>query len=273
MPEIVFLGTGGGRFVTIFQLRNTGGIYIKDSLNIHIDPGPGALVGLKKENIDPTKTDAVLVSHRHPDHFTEKPLAFPKMLGIPVGIPSHFTDAEITIEGMTNGCTKKRGMLVCSRSVGNSISDYHKSFTDMRIVGPDETITTGDVSIVSTSSFHSDPTTVGFKIKTKKGIISYISDTELQQKIVDEHRDARILILCVTRQLKSRIKWNICTEDAAEIIGKIRPELAVITHFGMKILKENPKYQAEWLQKNTGIKTIAAEDGMKIEVGEGIGIM
>ncbi|MCG2826607.1 MAG: MBL fold metallo-hydrolase, partial [Thermoplasmatales archaeon] len=129
------------------------------------------------------------------------------------------------------------------------------------------------LSIISTSSFHSDPTTVGFKIKTKNGIISYISDTELQQKIVDEHRDARILILCVTRPLKSRIKWHICTEDAAEIIGKIKPELAVITHFGMKILEEDPKYQAGWIQKNTGIKTIAAEDGMRIKIGEGIEVM
>jgi len=252
MSEIVFLGTGGGRFATIFQSRNTGGIYVEGSLNIHIDPGPGALVGLKKENIDPTKTDAVLVSHRHPDHYT---------------------DTEMMIEGMTHGCTKKRGMLVCSKSVADSISDYHKSFTDVRIANPDETITAGELSIISTSSFHSDPTTVGFKIKTKNGIISYISDTELQQKIVDEHRDARILILCVTRPLKSRIKWHICTEDAAEIIGKIKPELAVITHFGMKILEEDPEYQAEWLQKNTGIKTIAAEDGMRIKIGEGIEVM
>ena len=44
--KLQFLGTGGGRFATISQKRMTGGFRIDDmgKRNIHVDPGPGALV-------------------------------------------------------------------------------------------------------------------------------------------------------------------------------------------------------------------------------------
>ena len=42
MVRITFLGTGGGRFATIYQARATGGFYIEDGRNLHVDPGPGA---------------------------------------------------------------------------------------------------------------------------------------------------------------------------------------------------------------------------------------
>ena len=43
--EIVLLGTGGGRFATITQKRCTGGMrIIGEGSNLHLDPGPGALI-------------------------------------------------------------------------------------------------------------------------------------------------------------------------------------------------------------------------------------
>ncbi|MEM2816789.1 MAG: MBL fold metallo-hydrolase, partial [Candidatus Bathyarchaeia archaeon] len=115
--ELILLGTGGGRFTTITQRRRTAGIRILgDGLNLHLDPGPGALVYSVSEGLDPQKLDAILVSHSHPDHYT---------------------DAEVLIEAMTRGMTKKRGMLVASKSVlrGNSVcessvSKYHQQMPE-----------------------------------------------------------------------------------------------------------------------------------------------
>ncbi|PIX31699.1 MBL fold metallo-hydrolase, partial [Candidatus Bathyarchaeota archaeon CG_4_8_14_3_um_filter_42_8] len=54
--EIIFLGTGGGRFATITQKRRTAGIrIISEGLNLHLDPGPGALVHSINEGLDPQK--------------------------------------------------------------------------------------------------------------------------------------------------------------------------------------------------------------------------
>jgi len=95
--EITLLGTGGGRFATITQKRRTAGIrIISENLNFHLDPGPGALVYSINEGLNPQKLNAVFVSHCHPDDYT---------------------NAEVLIEAMTKGTTKKRGVLVASRSM------------------------------------------------------------------------------------------------------------------------------------------------------------
>ena len=115
--ELVFLGTGGGRFATITQKKRTGGIRIlSENVNAHLDPGPGALIYSLNMNLDPQKISALLISHSHPDHYT---------------------DAEVMVEAMTQGTTKKRGTLAATRSVlfGNkvcemAISKYHQGMVE-----------------------------------------------------------------------------------------------------------------------------------------------
>ncbi|MGZ7095995.1 MAG: MBL fold metallo-hydrolase, partial [Methanobacterium sp.] len=96
--ELTVLGSGGGRFATITQRRMTGGLRIDgiDGKNIHIDPGPGALVRTYQFGLNPLKLDAVLVSHSHTDHYN---------------------DAEVLIEAMTRGMTRNKGAVFGSKSV------------------------------------------------------------------------------------------------------------------------------------------------------------
>ena len=56
------------------------------------------------------------------------------------------------------------------------------------------------------------------------------------------------------------------TEDAGYMIEKVKPELAVITHFGMRVIQENPETQAKWIEERSGVKTIAARDFMTLEL-------
>jgi len=252
--KITFLGTGGGRFTTIHQIRATGGLYIECGVKIHIDPGPGALVQMHKLKIDPTKTDIIAISHAHTDHYT---------------------DGEVLIEGLTNGGTKKKGLLIASKSVidgydiyGPAISKYHQSLVDtVKALEPGDEIQIKGVKIRATHSFHNDPTTIGFRIETRDGIISYIADTDYAPELVKEHENAKILILPVTRPLGAKIPYHLSTKEAAKLIAEIKPELAIMTHFGLKMLNENPDYQADWIWKETGIKTIAGEDGLVIKIG------
>ncbi len=91
MTRLTLLGTGGGRFATVTQERATGGVYLEDGVSLHIDPGPGSLVMMKRARLDPMRTDGILVSHCHPDHYT---------------------DAEVLLEAMTNGTQTQRGFLL-----------------------------------------------------------------------------------------------------------------------------------------------------------------
>src|SRR5512136_650707 len=253
MAKITFLGTGGGRFATIYQARATGGIYLEDQRKLHIDPGPGALVRMRSVGIDPLTTDAILVSHCHPDHYL---------------------DTEILIEAMTEGGSKKQGVLLASQSViegngdfGPAISKYHLAKPKaVKVMQPFTKVSLKPLEIAATPSAHSDTSSVGFRILTANGMISYVSDTQLVEQVIKAHRNSRLLIASVTRPLGQRIPHHLSTEDAGYLIEKIKPELAVITHFGMRVIQENPETQAKWIEDRSGVRTVAARDFMTLEL-------
>jgi len=257
--ELVFLGTGGGRFATITQKRRTGGIrFLSKGLNMHLDPGPGALIYSLEKGLDPTKIMAVLVSHSHPDHYT---------------------NAEILIEAMTRGMLKKRGIVAAPRSVlfgnescGPSISKYHQQMPKKVIeVKPGVVFNVDDTKVVATEARHSDPDAVGFRFETPDvGDIGYTSDTEYFEGVGKAYEGVRLLVLCVMRPSGSPWKGHMTPEDAIEIIKKTRPEMAVATHFGMKMIFSGPNRQAKLIEEKTGVPTIAASDGMRLRVGEEI---
>jgi phosphoribosyl 1,2-cyclic phosphodiesterase len=255
MTQLWLLGTGGGRFATIFQERATGGVYLSDGVRIHIDPGPGSLVQMRRAHLDPTKTDAVLVSHCHPDHYT---------------------DAEILVEAMTNGAKVKRGTLAGARSViegadgfGPAVSVYHRSKVEtVRSLVPGDRLAVGSVEVVATPASHSDPTTVGFRIRTSRGEVGYVPDTALADAVVEANKGVRVLIVPLTRPLRARIEHHLCTEDAAELVAGVVPEMAVLNHFGLKMLREDPEVQAQYIEKRSGVRTIVGADLMQISMGE-----
>lgn len=259
LTTITFLGTGGGRFATIYQARRTGGIYISDSARIHVDPGPGALVAMKKLSIDPARTDAILISHCHPDHYT---------------------DAEILIEGMTCGGFGRRGVVIGSKSViegengfGPAISRYHRSLPEsIMSLKPGDRVSVDGVLIEATPTIHSDPTSIGFRFHTSSGTISYVSDSEIGEEVIKAHRGCRVIILCVTRPLGSRISYHMNTDDAAEFVKSVCPKIVLLTHFGMKLLSEGAEKQAKYVEKESGVKTVAMTDFASVHVGNDVRI-
>ena len=257
---IRFLGVGGGRFSTICQRGGTGGIYLEGSQKLHVDPGPGALVAMRDFGIDPTGTDGVLISHAHPDHYS---------------------DAEVLIEAMTRGGTVSKGVLIASDSVllgydqyEPVLSSYHRSLPlTAKAVRPGDRCAIGNTAVQATSADHSDPTTVGFKMDTEEGVISYVSDTAFIPQLAVEHDGARVLILAVMRPLGARIPYHLSTEDAAKIVASIQPELTIITHFGMRMWEEGPERQADWIVRESGARTIAAHYGMRVRLDDRIELM
>jgi ribonuclease BN (tRNA processing enzyme) len=257
--EVVFLGTGGGRFATITQKRRTGGIRIlSKNLNIHMDPGPGALIYSIEAGLNPQKIKAVLVSHRHPDHYT---------------------NAEVLIEAMTRGMLKKRGIVAAPPNIltGNNetgpvISTYHqKMIKEMIEVKPGVNFRINDTQVIATETRHTDPEAVGFKFEIPEaGTIGYTGDTAYFEGIEEGYRGVRLLIICVMRPLGSPWTGHMTPQDAAKIVEEIKPELVVATHFGMKMLYSGPAHEVKLIEEKTGIPTVAAFDGMHLRMGEQI---
>ena len=256
--RIHFLGTGGGRFVMVTQRRRTAGIRLVygESLNLHIDPGPGALIFSNWARLNPQRLDAVLVSHGHPDHYC---------------------DAEILIEAMSRGATRRRGLLAAPRSVlrgnevcGPAISTYHQGLVErVAELSPGDEVQLGEVSIKTTRALHSDPDTVGFRIATEElGDVAYTSDTALFEGIEEYYRGVRFLILCTLRPRGAPLPFHLSVDDAVRLVEEVKPGCVFITHFGMRMLNVKPEKEAKEMEGELGIPTVAAEDGMQALIDE-----
>lgn len=252
--RFTFLGSGGGRFAAISQRRMTGGFRI-DNLggkNYHIDPGPGALIRTYQFGFDPRNLNGIIVSHSHTDHYN---------------------DAEILIEAMTRGMTRNMGNIVGSESVlngheqfGPCISKYHQSKPNKIILKPGEFRQLNNMRIKGTSTSHGDPTGVGFQMNYKGFKISYTSDTDYFEGLAREHKRADILIASVLRPGNRSIEGHMCTQDFMDLITEVKPKVAVMTHLGLKMISSNPVTEAKRVFRQTGIKTVAAYDGLTFHI-------
>jgi len=242
----------------ITQKRRTGGIRIlSDHLNMHLDPGPGALIYSLEMGLDPQKIGSILVSHSHPDHAN---------------------DAEVLIEAMSLGTKKKRGLLAAAHSVlfGNdlceqSITSYHQKMVEKVVDARAGTkFDVNDMEVQATRAQHSDPDAVGFRFRTRDyGDFAYTSDSEYFDGIEKPYEGVRLLLLCVLRPSGKPWKGHMTTDDALRIVEAVKPEMAMTTHFGMEMIFR-AKAEAEIIEKRTGIPTKPAVDGMRVAFGEEI---
>lgn len=254
-----FLGTGGGRFVMVTQRRRTAGIrLVHGDTQVHIDPGPGALVFSNWAGLSPQKLDALIVTHCHPDHYG---------------------DAEVFIEAMSRGATRRRGTLAAPRSVlsgdggiGPSVSDYHQSLVErVEALVPGSIFEVEELRFTAVRSSHSDPDTVGLRIDTPAlGAVGYTSDTGYFPELGDLYRGVRLLVLCTMRPRGAPLYLHLSVDEALEIVERARPKCIVLTHFGMRMLNAGPDTEAAFLEEETGVPAVAAKDGMKLTLGERI---
>ncbi len=255
--ELIVLGSGGSRMVTIKQERRTGGLaFIIDDGIFVIDPGPGSISHFNQMGLNPFSVKGVLISHRHPDHYT---------------------DAEIYIEAATRGANVKRGLLVGAKSVLEHVNDlghpaisiYHKRLPKVvksMIAG--DTIVYDKIKIKALKTLHTDPYAIGFRLDDGKHPISYFPDTEFNEEIIKGAEHPNLLILSVLRPGNEKFPYHLCIDDAIKMVKIISPKKVLITHFGVKMLRAPPEKEAERMAKVTGVDTIAAVDGMRIKLLE-----
>lgn len=252
MNKLTFLGSGGGRIVVSHQLRGTGGFVINlGDKQVHVDPGPGALVNANKFDVKPTKTDIIFVSHGHIDHVN---------------------DVNALIDAITLGGAKgKKGILISTKKVisGNDetsswINSYYKDLLeDSFKVEAGEDVKDEELKFTIVGTKH-DEECIGFILDNGNVKIGYTGDTAYFAELGKQFKEVDILILNVLRPGKDEWKTHMSSQDVVRVLKKAKPELAIIQHFGAKMIRADPIYEARWIQKETGIRTIAATDGLDI---------
>jgi len=255
MSFIKFLGTAGARFVVMKQLRASGGIWLSvGKTNLYIDPGPGALVRClsSKPKLEPSTLDAILLTHKHLDHSS---------------------DINVMIEAMTEGGFKKKGILFAPRDAleeDSVVLKYVRGYVEkVEVLKENSEYRIGEIQFSTTKRHQHRVETYGLNFKISPHTISLVTDTKFFTELPNLYQ-GEIFIIHVVRlkPIGTDQIDHLSIEDVKTIIKKAKPKLTILTHFGMTIIKEKPWVIAAELEKEVGLKVIAASDGMKLDLKE-----
>lgn len=253
MSFIKFIGTAGARFVVMKQLRASAGVWLSlGETNLYMDPGPGALVRClsSKPKLEPSMLDGILLTHKHLDHSG---------------------DVNVMIEAMTEGGFKKRGTLFAPRDALEEdpvVLKYVMGYVEkVEVLEEDSEYRIGDIQFTTARKHQHRVETYGLNFKSTPQTISFITDTRFFPELPNLYR-GEILVIHVVRlkPVEDGPIDHLSIEDVKSILKKAKPRMTILTHFGMTMIKAKPWVVAAELEKELGLKVIAASDGMKIDL-------
>jgi phosphoribosyl 1,2-cyclic phosphodiesterase len=250
--RILFLGTGGDEYVIGKQKRASGGIIFTFGNNqFHIDPGPSSLMMAKMMSVNLRENIAILLTANE---------------------LFRANDVNAVISAMSHDGLDKRGVLVCPSTASiidkenyPFLNPEYKKYLE-KVITIDNTKKLGinniDIEVIELKKSLSK--ICGYKIITPGFNLAYIPETGYDPAFCERIEETDILILNVKEPRGSEKKDCLNSNNAEEIIKKVKPQLAILTGFGVKMLQADPLYEVREIQKNTGVQTIAAKDGMSI---------
>ncbi|MFN4226976.1 MAG: MBL fold metallo-hydrolase [Candidatus Ratteibacteria bacterium] len=251
MNSIKFLGTAGARFVMLSQLRSSGGLWFSiNGTQFLVDPGPGTLIrALKsKPKLNPVLLDAIFLSHRHLDHSCE---------------------INLMIEAMTDGGFKKKGVVFAPYDclyIDPVVLLYCRDYLErIEVLKEGQRYNLKNLILEIPGKLMHGVETYGFKITVNNKPVSYIPDTSFFPELVDYYKNSEILIINTVLYEKKENVQHLCLSEAEEIIKNIKPKKAILTHFGMTMLKNKIWEKKEEISERVGTEVIIANDGMNFE--------
>ncbi|MBN1190392.1 MAG: MBL fold metallo-hydrolase [Dehalococcoidales bacterium] len=247
---ITFLGTAGARFMVANQVQASGGMWLNlDGTQILVDPGPGCIVQSASRNFKPERLKAIILTHRHLDHSG---------------------DMNIMVEAMTQGGFSQHGLVFLpADALGREpvLYSYLIDYLDgLEILKEGQSYSVDDV-VFSTPVRHIHPVeTYGLKFQYGQRSFSYIVDSRYFDGLIESYKNSDVIIISLVFTHPRDGIAHMATCDAERIINGIKPGIAILTHFGMGIWKAHPWEVAEDLSSRTGVRVVAARDGMVFDL-------
>lgn len=232
MNNIVFLGTAGDLDI-VKSGRSAGGIAIHvDDQQILIDPGIGTLLVSAQCKVDISKTDVILISSSNI-------------------INSNETNAVATLAHDTK--------IILPKNLSNE--GFLEKTKSLIVTTEKDTYNIHGIEIKPIITKNNN---ASFKITTTKYVLSYVTDTSLMKKSIQELKDSNIIIINCPNDID---KNNIF-----KLIEETSPELVILTGYGKSIIKEDPLEFSRIMKKSlqeskeniTKIQIISAKDGMTV---------
>lgn len=230
---------------------NPGSGYLVSSgdSRVLLDAGPG-VVGALAGVVDPYDLDAVVLSHRHPDHCTDIFALYHYLAygdrpvdGLPVFAPPGLAEAAAAFVEADAG------------------SAWHVVF-DWRLATGDAVI--GDLTLRFGEASHSVPAAV-VRVESEEGSVAYTGDTGPGGDVVALAAGVDVLLCEATFQDHTHdgFPFHLSASQAGEIAAEAGVRRLVLTHLRSTL---DPARSVAEAAATFGGEVLVAEPGMTIEV-------
>lgn len=219
------------------------------STQIHVDPGPGALVRALSHvpPCNPRELDAIALSHKHLDHSA---------------------DVNALIEAMTSGGFRRRGTVLAPADAfddGPVVLPYACRFVErVEPLSPSSgPYRVGDVDVYTSLAHLHAVATYGLHFVHEDLRVAYLPCGRYFEGLAADYAAHRpdVLIVNVLRFADQMRVDHLTWQDARRVVAEVRPKVAIFQHFGTKMLEADPPRLAEQLEDVLGLRVIAAYDG------------
>ncbi len=257
---LLYLGTSGGRFSMIKQLRATGGMWFRYAgLNLLIDPGPGCLVKICESSL-PCKNDehavvedidGIILTHRHIDHTG---------------------DVNVIIEGLTHGGRNKRGFLLtppdCVYGDDCVVLHYEQGHLEKIITATDGEMLylPNGISVYPVKHIHNGVEPLGYIFRCDGyPSVGFISDTKYLPKYGETYKGLDVLSINSTFAMPRETSEHLSYPESVKIIEVAQPKLAILTHLCAHFFWDEYKNLLNTTKINN-TKLVMASDGMVVDL-------
>lgn len=220
---------------------------------IHVDPGPGALVRALSHvpPCNPRELEAVVLSHKHLDHSG---------------------DVNALVEAMTSGGFRRRGALMAPPDAFDGepvVLPYVQQFVQRveRLEPSGGPYRIGPVELRTSMAHVHAVQTYGLHFAYEGLRVAYLPCGRYFEGLAADYArlSPDVLIVNVLRLRDEMNVDHLTWEDAVSIVSEIRPRVTVFQHFGTKMLEAGPQRLAQRLEDDIGRRVIAAYDGMRLD--------
>ncbi len=224
------------------------------STQLHVDPGPGALVRALSTvpPCNPRELDGIILSHKHLDHAG---------------------DVNVMIEAMTSGGFQRRGVLVAPRDAleGEAVVfPYAQRFVDRVDVSAEHSgpFRIGEVDIRTSIRHVHAVETYGLHFQYGDLTVSYMPCGRFFEGLAQDYASVQpdVLIVNVLRYHDAMDVDHLTFDRARELIEQIGARVTVMQHFGTKMLEQDPARLAAQMEDDLQRRVIAAHDGMRLDI-------
>lgn len=221
---------------------------------IHVDPGPGALVRALSHvpPCNPRELAGIALSHKHLDHAN---------------------DVNVMIEAMTSGGFRRRGVLLAPADALEGepvVFPYAQRFVERVEVARESSgpYRIGEVEVRTSIRHVHAVETYGLHFTYGGTTLSYLPCGRWFEALAADYAAHRphVLVINVLRYRDAMDVDHLTFDRARQVIAEIDAPVTVLQHFGTTMLENDPPALADRLERELGRRVIAASDGMLLDV-------